>query len=55
VETDACGEGVGAVLMQFGQPIAFLNKALGEKHKALSIYEEFLALTMAIEKWKHYL
>lgn len=56
VETDACGEGVGAVLMQAGQPIAFLSKALGEKHRALSIYEkEFLALIMAVEKWKHYL
>jgi hypothetical protein len=42
--------------MQAGQPIAFLSKALGEKHRALSIYEkEFLALIMAVEKWKHYL
>lgn len=45
VETDACGEGIGAVLMHEGQPIAYLSKALGEKHKSLSIYEqEFLAL-----------
>jgi hypothetical protein len=42
--------------MQKGQPIAFLNKALGEKHKALSIYEkEFLALIMVVERWRHYL
>ena len=38
IETDACQDGIGAVLMQQGQPIAYLSKALGEKHKALSIY-----------------
>jgi hypothetical protein len=56
VETDACADGVGAVLMQKGQPIAYLSKALGEKHKHLSIYEkEFLALIMVVEKWRPYL
>jgi hypothetical protein len=56
VETDACIDGVGAVLMQNGQPIAYLSKALGDKHKNLSIYEkEFLALIMAVDKWRHYL
>jgi len=56
VETNACADGIGAVLMQQGQPIAYLSKALGEKHKNLSIYEkEFLALIMAVEKWRPYL
>jgi len=56
VETDACLDGIGAVLMQGGQPIAYLSKALGEKHRKLSIYEkEFLALIMAVEKWRPYL
>jgi hypothetical protein len=56
VETDACAEGIGAVLMQQGQPIAYLSKALGQKHKALSIYEkEFIALIMAVEKCCPYL
>lgn len=52
VETDACAEGIGVVLMQTSRPIAYLSKALGAKHRGLSIYEkEFLRLTMAVEKW----
>ena len=42
--------------MQKGQPIAYLIKALGEKHRSLSIYEkEFLALIMVVERWRHYM
>jgi hypothetical protein len=56
VETDASDGGVGAVLMQKDQPIAFLSKALGPVHQKLSIYEkEFLALIMAVERWRPYL
>ena len=32
METDACADGIGVVLMQQGQPIAYLSKALGDKH-----------------------
>src|SRR5699024_12729867 len=36
--------------------LAFLSKALGEKNKHLSIYEkEFLALILAVDKWRPYL
>ena len=56
VETDASDVGIGAVLMQKGQPIAYLSKALAQQHKHLSIYEkESLALIMAVEKWRQYL
>ena len=56
METDACDDGIGAVLLQNGQPIAFLSKALSQPHRSLSIYEkEFLALIMAVERWRPYL
>ncbi|KAJ4756090.1 polyprotein [Rhynchospora pubera] len=56
IETDASERGMGAVLMQGRQPIAFLSKKLGPKSIGLSIYEkEFLALLTAVQKWKHYL
>jgi hypothetical protein len=56
LETDACDNGVGAVLMQQGHPLAFISKALGPKNKRLSTYEkEYLAILVAIYQWRHYL
>jgi hypothetical protein len=56
VETDACDLGIGAVLTQEQHPIAFLSKPLSATHQQLSIYEkEFLALLMAVERWRPYL
>lgn len=56
VETDASSQGIGAVLMQRGHPIAFISKALSPKHLALSTYEkELLAVIHAVQKWNSYL
>ena len=56
IETDACGIGIGAVLMQQGHPIAFLSKALSVQNLGLSVYEkELFALVLAVTKWRHYL
>ena len=54
LETDTCDTGIGAVLSQKGRPLAFLSKALGVKHLGLFIYEkEYLAILMAVDKWRH--
>ena len=56
VETDACDTGIGAVLVQQGHPVAYMSKALGVKNNKLYIYEkEFMAVIMAIDKWRCYL
>lgn len=56
IETDACDTGIGAVLSQKGHPMAFYSKALGINNKKLSIYEkEFMAIMMAVDKWRQYL
>lgn len=45
-----------AVLVQDGHPVAFFNKALGVCNQQLTMYEkEFLAVMMAIDKWRPYL
>ena len=56
VETDACGHGIGAVLMQNGHPLAYISKHLQGKQLHLSIYEKkLLAVVFAVQKWRHYL
>ncbi|WOH05166.1 hypothetical protein DCAR_0624580 [Daucus carota subsp. sativus] len=56
LETDACDSGMGAVLMQNGNPISYLSKSFNSKNKGFSVYEkELLALVMAVTRWRHYL
>lgn len=38
-ETDSSREGMGAVLMQGGRPIAYISKAFSARNKNLSTYE----------------
>ncbi|KAM3402087.1 hypothetical protein ACQJBY_006188 [Aegilops geniculata] len=55
LETDASGTGLGAVMMQNGQPIAYYSSVLCPKNAALSTYEkEALAIMEALKRWRHY-
>lgn len=56
IETDASGDGIGAVLLQQGKPIEFMSRALGVTKKSWSTYsKEMLAILEAIRLWRPYL
>ena len=56
IHCDACGDSLGAVLSQEGQPIAYESRRLQPQECTLGIYEkELLTVIHALDSWKHYL
>lgn len=56
VETDALGDGNGAVLSQDGHPIVFFSLKLSSRMRVFSTYHrEMFAITTAVQKWHQYL
>lgn len=55
LETGACNYGIGALLVQKGQPLAYFSKTLGPRAQTLSTYDKkAIAIMEALKKWKHY-
>ncbi|KAA3484837.1 reverse transcriptase [Gossypium australe] len=53
IDTDACGQGLRAVLHQKGKLMAFFNKGLGIRHQTLSIYDkEMLVVLLTVLRRK---
>ncbi|CAM8882492.1 unnamed protein product [Rhodiola kirilowii] len=56
IQSDASGEGMGAILLQGHKPIAYFSNQFNRSMQQASTYvRELCALVSAIQKWRHYL
>jgi len=56
VKTNASSSGIGVVLRQGRNPLAFFSETLGPRWQQLSVYEkELLAVVHTVQKWDQYL
>lgn len=56
IQTDASGQGIGAVILQDRKPVVFASRLLTDTEKRYSQLErEFLAIVFGLTKLKHYL
>jgi len=56
IQTDASSTGIGAVLLQNDQPVAYVSRALTDAEtRYAQIEKELLAIVFAAEKFEHYI
>ena len=54
IQCDASDNGIGAALLQHGQPVAFASRALTDTETRYAAIEEMQAVVFALEKFNQY-